>query len=337
MAGTANGEQHAPGPAGEHIGHRPHATSMDWDKVDWSKWSHEEQHNLRHRMLEEKHRGHDMMHTEMILILFGSILLAQLLLYVWRQKHRKSYQLVTLVGLWLIPMVTSCKLGFWRMVAVWCVFSAITVFAMYKATRKKLRVNTPRRVYRWFLFIYQATYVLGILGYLLLLLVFTGLGLFFHPDVLMESGVTLVFYGVYYGVMGRDCAEMCVDFMAASMTYTAAGKSLPKVELTSDMCAVCGQRIVSPTEEGVTYERTYRLNCNHLFHEFCIRGWCIVGKKQTCPYCQEKVDLKRLLQNPWEKPHMLFGQLLDFVRYFVVWLPVILVVVQLTYHLLNLE
>ena len=131
--------------------------------MDWSKWSHEEQHNLRHRMLEEKHRGHDMMHTEMILILFGSILLAQLLLYVWRQKHRKSYQvsffalfycgsfqctrsmqLVTLVGLWLIPMVTSCKLGFWRMVAVWCVFSAVTVFAMYKATRKKLRVNTPR-------------------------------------------------------------------------------------------------------------------------------------------------------------------------------------------------
>ncbi len=36
------------------------------------------------------------------------------------------------------------------------------------------------------------------------------------------------------------------------------------------------------------------------FHEFCIRGWCIVGKKQTCPYCKEKVDLKRLFPNPWE-------------------------------------
>jgi RING finger protein 121 len=34
------------------------------------------------------------------------------------------------------------------------------------------------------------------------------------------------------------------------------------------------------------------------FHEFCIRGWCIVGKKQTCPYCKEIVDLKRLFQNP---------------------------------------
>ena len=63
----------------------------------------------------------------------------------------------------------------------------------------------------------------------------------------------------------------------------------------------------------------------------------MIGKKQTCPYCHEKVDLKRMFKNPWEKPHMLFGQLLDFIRYFVVWLPVILVGVQAIYYILNLE
>lgn len=36
------------------------------------------------------------------------------------------------------------------------------------------------------------------------------------------------------------------------------------------------------------------------FHEFCIRGWCIVGKKQTCPYCREKVDLKKMFCNPYK-------------------------------------
>ena len=35
------------------------------------------------------------------------------------------------------------------------------------------------------------------------------------------------------------------------------------------------------------------------FHEFCIRGWCIVGKKQICPYCKEKVDLKAIFKNPY--------------------------------------
>lgn len=56
--------------------------------------------------------------------------------------------------------------------------------------------------------------------------------------------------------------------------------------------------------------KTHRVGC-HLgcppfpltvvlrFHEFCIRGWCIVGKKQTCPYCKEKVDLKRMFSNPY--------------------------------------
>ena len=63
------------------------ATSMDWDKVEWSKFSPQEAHRMRHRMIEEKHRGHDLMHAEMILILFSSIAVAQVLLFVWKQKR----------------------------------------------------------------------------------------------------------------------------------------------------------------------------------------------------------------------------------------------------------
>ncbi|XP_011405198.2 PREDICTED: RING finger protein 121-like [Amphimedon queenslandica] len=293
-------------------------------------------------MIEEKHRGHDLMHAEMILILFASIGVAQVLLFLWRIKHRKSYQAITLLGMWIIPFYLCVRLSFWRMIIVWSIFSVITLFVMFKATRKKLHVNTPRIVYRWFLWIYQASYALGIIGYLVLLLVFTGLGLLLpvNPDIILETGVTLVFYGVYYGVMGRDCAEVCLDYMSAAMTYTTGGQSLPKIELASNMCAVCGQRIVLPTEDESNsgkIERTYRLGCGHLFHEFCIRGWCIIGKKQTCPYCQEKVDLKKIFKNPWEKPHILFGQMLDFLRYCVVWLPVILALVQFIYYVFHLE
>ena len=73
------------------------------------------------------------------------------------------------------------------------------------------------------------------------------------------------------------------------------------------------------------------------FHEFCIRGWCIVGKKQICPYCKEKVDLKRMLANPWEKPHVLYGQLLDWIRWLVAWQPVIIMGVQGVNYMLGLE
>ena len=41
-------------------------------------------------MIEEKHRGHDLMHAEMLLILFGSILVAQIILFLWRQKRPRS-------------------------------------------------------------------------------------------------------------------------------------------------------------------------------------------------------------------------------------------------------
>lgn len=83
-------------------------------------------------------------------------------------------------------------------------------------------------------------------------------------------------------------------------------KGIPTRHLEENVCAVCGQHIEIPGQqqqddeetESLVVEASFRLPCNHVFHEFCIRGWCIIGKKQTCPYCKEKVDLKRLFKNP---------------------------------------
>lgn len=85
----------------------------------------------------------------------------------------------------------------------------------------------------------------------------------------------------------------------------------------------------------------YLFNCVNLLNffsfRFCIRGWLIIGKKQTCPYCKEKVDLKKLFSNPWEKPHLLYGQLLDWIRYLIAWQPLILFFVQGVNYVLGLE
>ena len=53
------------------------------------------------------------------------------------------------------------------------------------------------------------------------------------------------------------------------------------------------------------------LNRFFRFHEFCIRGWCIVGKKQTCPYCKEKVDLKRMFPSPYPFKALYFTNSFD--------------------------
>lgn len=69
--------------------------------------------------------------------------------------------------------------------------------------------------------------------------------------------------------------------------------------LDQNVCAVCGNDLLVSEKDSGVIEDTFKLSCHHVFHEFCIRGWCIIGKKQTCPYCKEKVDLKRLFSNPY--------------------------------------
>ncbi|CAF0803358.1 unnamed protein product [Didymodactylos carnosus] len=182
-----------------------------------------------------------------------------------------------------------------------------------RATRQPIEPNTPRLVYKWFLLVYKCSYGLAIGGYFLVMMTFLGITNLFliQPQTTLDIGILIMFYGIYYGVLGRDMAESCADRMASKIGYYSE-TGLPKRSLESNTCAVCANPILVQNNDEAIIERTYKLQCGHTFHEFCIRGWCIVGKKQTCPYCKEKVDLKRLFPNPWEKPHVLYGNLLDW-------------------------
>ncbi|XP_066444497.1 E3 ubiquitin ligase RNF121 isoform X2 [Eleutherodactylus coqui] len=269
------------------------------EQVDLSDLAPEERWRVEHARMHAKHRGHEAMHAEMVLILIATLVVAQLLLVQWKQRHPRSYNMVTLFQMWIVPVYFTVKLHWWRFLGIWVLFSLITAFITYKATRKPLEQTTPRLVYKWFLLLYKMSYATGIVGYIAVMFTLFGLNLLFRikPEDAMDFGISLLFYGLYYGVLGRDFAEMCADYMASTIGfYSASG--MPTKHLSDNVCAVCGQRIfVDVNEEGII-ENTYRLSCNHVFHEFCIRGWCIVGKKQTCPYCKEKVDLKRMFSNP---------------------------------------
>ncbi|KAM7168695.1 LOW QUALITY PROTEIN: RING finger protein 175 [Macrochelys suwanniensis] len=280
--------------------------------------------------------GHESMHMEMVLIFSATLVVAQIVLVQWKQRHCRSYNLVTLLQMWVVPLYFTIKRYWWRFV-MWGMFSVITSYIIFRATRKSLSGRTPRLVYK-FLLIYKLSYAIGIVGYLAIMFTMFGLNLFFRikTEDSMDFGVILLFYGLYYGVMGKDFADICSDYIASTIGfYNVSG--MPTRNLSNDICAVCGQKIfVDINEEGII-ENTYQLSCNHVFHEFCIQGWCIVGKKQTCPYCNEKVDLKRMLSNPWERTHVLHGQLLDWLRYLLAWQPVVIGIVQVINYSLGLE
>lgn len=74
-----------------------------------------------------------------------------------------------------------------------------------------------RLVYKWFLLLYKLSYILGIIGYIIMMAAFFGLNLVFDAKVTtwMDLGLLIIFYGLYYGVLGRDVSEICADKMAS--------------------------------------------------------------------------------------------------------------------------
>jgi len=293
-----------------------------------------------HEEFQKKHAGHERMHAEMLMVLFGTMILSQILLVLWKKHYFASYQTVTLLGMWLIPPYLATILHFNRLLAAWALFSIVTFYVSYKASRQPMDTGTPRRVYTYFTVLYKLSYFTTFTGYFMALADFLGVGVIIqalfttkkHP--LMSWGLLAMFYGLYFGVLIRDFAEISAETMASYIGYYNKDKTMPTKHLGVDVCAICGEHT-----KGDEVEKVVKLSCDHRFHEFCIRGWTIVGKKDVCPYCGEKVQFQQLYKQPWslERQDVLFSQLLDLIRYLVVWQPAIITLVKAINHGLGLQ
>eukprot|EP00736_Rhodelphis_marinus_P008529 Rmarinus@m.16967 len=239
--------------------------------------------------------------------------------------------------MWLFPITFALSQGFWRFPLVWLAWSVITGYVIFLATRRPLAQSTPRLVYSWFVASYRICYYAACTGYVVLMMMFFGLVHLIHilgvPEGFESQILLLMLYGLYFGVLGRDCAEMCCDSMAASLGLSVRDDSLPSASKASqDSCGICAEKF---PQAGGNVENVVILKCNHHFHEFCLRGWAIVGKKDMCPYCREKVDIKGLFSSPWDMQSIWWAFLLDACRYLIVWNPIILFLVSSGVHLMG--
>jgi RING finger protein 121 len=105
------------------------------------------QNRLKHEALHEKHRGHESMHAEMVLILLVTLVVSQFFLVFWKTKHFKSFQFVTMIGMWIIPFIISLKLLHVRFIIIWIIFTVITSIVAFKSSRVPINRTTPRQVY----------------------------------------------------------------------------------------------------------------------------------------------------------------------------------------------
>ncbi|KAL8581295.1 hypothetical protein ACOMHN_028321 [Nucella lapillus] len=273
------------------------------ETVNVSQLHDSEKWRIAHQRLHEKHRSHEVLHGEVAVVVLVILLAVQIALMLWKRRHFRSYQLVTLLGMWLIPVVVCVRWGWTRFLLVWTPFSLITLVICRRASRKPLAGTTPRWVYKWFLLIDKLSYLLGIMGYAFVMSSVFGLGIPFlsGPQLAMDSGLLLLFYGLYFGVIARDVAEVCTDTMAAHIGYYSSS-GLPSKMLDEGVCAVCGNQIMVSNAEAI-FEKTVQLNCDHV----------------------------------WERSRALYGMLLGWIRYLVSWQPVIILLVKGVNWILGME
>ena len=196
---------------------------------------------------------------------------------------------------------------------------------------------------------YKSSVAVGLFGYVMVLLdVMSGGAL---VGWVGESGIGIlcIWYGLYFGVLNRDVAEVVSDRLVGG--FGKHGRSgVPRVGNNVRDCALCGLELkdsmshvfdgANQTDEGgksMEDGKSIQLpTCKHVFHPECIRGWLIVGKKDTCPMCNEKVDLREVCSGtPWETRNLQWIQMLDMVRYLVVWQPTIMTALHFLFHMLD--
>lgn len=303
-----------------------------------------------------KHQGHENQHLAMVLILITVMIVSQILLVFWKSRYQRSYIHASMIAMYIIPFCISAYRHWWRFVSIWAIVSMITIVLVWRPLVMPNFAGAgstiPRRLYKWFFTVYSVSSVVAVSGYTILVLTFFGINILLNisPQTSLDIGFMMLFYGIYYGVLCRDFTDFLVDRLAARIGYYNPTSALPSKLLRSNICAICGmehgdkedidldgmtkndpllgsddfhpdhETLIEYSDNSSQKERLFVLTCGHKFHEFCIYGWCLVGKRQVCPFCREKVDLGRMFSAlPFQKPHYLYGNLLDFIRYLFAW------------------
>lgn len=172
--------------------------------------------------------------AEIFYVTVFALCCVQSALVCWKKRHRRSYELVSLAGLWLVPAGLALQFRFWRFAGAWAAYSAATLFFLARAGARPLAPATPRAVFIWFLAAHKASVAVGAAGYACLALSVI-LAIFSLSDPFPDgAGLLLLWYGIYFGVLGRDAAEVAADRMAATLgTGTSITRSVRA-------CGVCG-------------------------------------------------------------------------------------------------
>ncbi|OAG31635.1 RING finger protein 121 [Nematocida displodere] len=217
----------------------------------------------------------------------------QICAFLWKRVHKKSFSVLSTLILLFFPLVTAVLSLSWVFVGAWAVVALGHMAAfgdIFLGRRPRMLTTNVYAIYRK---IFRVSLALSGVGYFMV-----AYGFFRGVAMLYRKGVFLLMYVLYYTLVVR----IGLDFVS----YKASGTILPsKTAKKEGICPMCG-------EGEKAGNKMVHLSCKETIHEECLKNWKILGKKDTCPSCKEKVDLSFIPMNPWQRNEYVFTQFLDF-------------------------
>jgi RING finger protein 121 len=94
------------------------------------------------------HHGHETQHMEMFLIFIFAFIISKVIITLWKRNHAKSYNITTLVGLWIIPFLLAVYNGrSIRFEIIWTIFSLVNAYIVRIALQTPMKSLTPRLIF----------------------------------------------------------------------------------------------------------------------------------------------------------------------------------------------
>lgn len=259
-----------------------------------------------------------------LLYLIILLIITQFMLVYWKKYYNKSWNIVSLILLWLIPIIWSTSLQFYLMIVIWSLFTLSTLYVFHLARQRPLNKHTPRLIYSWFFFSFVICYWMSVIGYGMVMCDILGITSLLPESInsFVSIGISLIWYGVYFGTLVCDCASLASTLLTVGMGY--GGKELlPQKSIQSNQCAICDQPFTAASTSDTKSEQIIQLQCHHTYHEFCLQGFLLVAKQDYCVQCNEKVSTKQIFttQSPWLIQKKGWSAALDYTRVLVVYIP----------------
>ncbi|AFN82765.1 hypothetical protein EROM_031430 [Encephalitozoon romaleae SJ-2008] len=231
-------------------------------------------------------------------------LVIQTFFSAWKKINKKTHDICVFLILLLFPPGFFLYIQSYFLPFCWLLFSSFMLLNTLKVVKGSFGKDVMRDIYGVFKTLFIISNLGTFLGQSLTFMFF-----YLNPEYLGYTLSILLFF-LYFGLLSREVIFFLSETMAISTGFYSK-EGVPGKGNNNSLCMIC-------TRSFDGSDRIHTLVCTHSFHEDCIKGWCLLGKKPFCPYCKKKIESSSLPPELWHKTEVWFYPLINTLRSFIV-------------------